>query len=206
MCVTRFNGIMTLIGGPLTQIDAIDLQPFHSIRENIEYGRNPVSWDMLYNAAMFVPFGIIYSYYQKCFRVYKAIGMSCLTTFLIEGAQYILKTGVADIDDLIINTIGSLIGIGLYVILQKISKKRKEWEIHEIIDIVATMAPPMLIAFVAEMFLGDGTPKLFPIYSAFLLCYGVFVSRFFIRDFTRKSKIGYLLWYGGLFYVSLIVL
>ena len=59
-------------------------------------GRNPISWDMLYNMVMFVPFGIIYCYYQKHFRVYKAVGMSCLTTFFIESAQFILKTGVVD--------------------------------------------------------------------------------------------------------------
>ena len=103
MCITRFNIIMTLIGGPLTRIDAVNMIPFHSIRENLKYGHSPVSWDMLYNVVMFVPFGIIYCYYQKTFSIYKAIGLSFLTTFSIEAAQFILKTGVVDIDDLIVN-------------------------------------------------------------------------------------------------------
>ena len=99
MCVSRFNVIMTIMGGQLTRVEEINLLPFHSVRENLQYGRNPISWDMLYNMVMFVPFGIIYCYYQKHFRVYKAVGMSCLTTFFIESAQFILKTGVVDIDD-----------------------------------------------------------------------------------------------------------
>ena len=105
MCVSRFNVIMTIMGGQLTRVEEINLLPFHSVRENLQYGRNPISWDMLYNMVMFVPFGIIYCYYQKHFRVYKAVGMSCLTTFFIESAQFILKTGVVDIDDLIVNTL-----------------------------------------------------------------------------------------------------
>ena len=97
MCVSRFNVIMTIMGGQLTRVEEINLLPFHSIRENLKYGRSPVSWDMLYNMVMFVPFGVIYCYYQKNFRVYKAVGMSCLTTFFIESAQFILKTGVVDV-------------------------------------------------------------------------------------------------------------
>ena len=55
MCVSRFNVIMTIMGGQLTRVEEINLLPFHSIRENLKYGRSPVSWDMLYNMVMFVP-------------------------------------------------------------------------------------------------------------------------------------------------------
>lgn len=206
MCVSRFNVIMTIIGGPLTRVEEINLSPFHSIRENLEYGRNPISWDMLYNIVMFVPFGIIYCYYQKYFRVYRAIGMSCLTTALIEGAQFVLKTGVVDIDDFIVNTLGSLMGITVYVILQHILIRNQQWEIHEFIDIMATMIPPIFVAFVAEMFLGDGSLKMLPVHSGMLLCYGLFVYTFLIKDFTRKAKIYYLVCYVGVFYLSLVVL
>ena len=89
MCITRFNIIMTLVGGPLTRIDAVNMIPFHSIRENLKYGHSPISWDMLYNIVMFVPFGIIYCYYQKTFCIYKAIGLSVLTTFSIENGKLI---------------------------------------------------------------------------------------------------------------------
>lgn len=206
MCVSRFNVIMTIMGGQPTRVEEINLLPFHSVRENLQYGRNPISWDMLYNMVMFVPFGIIYCYYQKHFCVYKAVGMSCLTTFFIESAQFILKTGVVDIDDFIVNTLGSLMGIMAYVILQQISFKNQKFEIHELIDISATMLPPMFIAFVAEMFLGDGSLKLLPIHGAVLLCYGIFVYVFLISDFTRKAKVYYLTCYVGAFCLSRMLL
>lgn len=79
MCVSRFNVIMTIMGGQLTRVEEINLLPFHSVRENLQYGRNPISWDMLYNMVMFVPFGIIYCYYQKHFRVSVTSGTAVST-------------------------------------------------------------------------------------------------------------------------------
>ena len=79
-------------------------------------------------------------------------------------------------------------------------------EIHELIDISATMLPPMFVAFIAEMFLGDGSLKLLPVHCVVLLCYGIFVYAFLIRDFTRKAKVYYLACYVGAFYLSRVLL
>ena len=206
MCVSRFNIIMTLIGGQLTRIDAINMVPFHSIRENLRYGHSPVSWDMLYNMVMFVPFGIVYCYYQKNFCIYKAIGLSFLTTFLIEASQFVFKTGVVDIDDLMINTMGSLVGIFLYTVFRKILQWKQVGEIHEVIDTVATILPPIFIAFVIEMFFGDDSTKLFPVHGIMLTVYGICDYLFLIKDFSWKSKLLYTVFYVGIFWLTLIAL
>ena len=206
MCVSRFNIIMTLIGGHLTRIDAINMVPFHSIRENLSYGHSPVSWDMLYNMVMFVPFGIVYCYYQKNFCIYKAIGLSFLTTFLIEASQFVFKTGVVDIDDLMINTMGSLVGIFLYTVFRKILQWKQVGEIHEVIDTVATILPPIFIAFVIEMFFGDDSTKLFPVHGIMLTVYGICDYLFLIKDFSWKSKLLYTVFYVGIFWLTLIAL
>ncbi len=206
MCVSRFNIIMTLIGGQLTRIDAINMVPFHSIRENLSYGHSPVSWDMLYNMVMFVPFGIVYCYYQKNFCIYKAIGLSFLTTLLIEAAQFVFKTGVVDIDDLMINTMGSLVGIFLYIVLRKILQWKQVGEIHEVIDTIATILPPIFIVFVIEMFFSDGSTKLFPVHGILLTVYGICDYLFLIKDFSWKSKLLYAVFYVGIFWLTLIVL
>ena len=206
MCVSRFNVIMTIMGGQLTRVEEINLLPFHSIRENLKYGRSPVSWDMLYNMVMFVPFGVIYCYYQKNFRIYKAVGMSCLTTFFIESAQLVLKTGVVDIDDLIVNTIGSLLGIFFYIALQKILQRAQMLDVHEVIDTVATILPPLFITFVVEMLFGDGSPKLLFIHNIVLISYGIFDYTFLINDFSWKSKLFYAAFYVGIFWLLLAIL
>lgn len=97
-------------------------------------------------------------------------------------------------------------GIMAYAILQQISFKNQKFEIHELIDISATMLPPMFIAFVAEMFLGDGSLKLLPVHGIVLLCYGIFVYVFLIGDFTRKAKVYYLACYVGIFCLSRVLL
>ena len=97
-------------------------------------------------------------------------------------------------------------GIVVYVILQQISFKNQKFEIHELIDISATMLPPMFVAFIAEMFLGDGSLKLLPVHCVVLLCYGIFVYVFLIRDFTRKAKVYYLACYVGIFCLSRVLL
>lgn len=206
MCVSRFNIIMTLIGGQLTRIDAINMVPFHSIRENLRYGHSPVSWDMLYNMVMFVPFGIVYCYHQKNFCIYKAIGLSFLTTFLIEASQFVFKTGVVDIDDLMINTMGSLVGIFLYIVLRKILQWKQVGEIHEVIDTITTILPPIFIAFVIEMFFSDGSTKLFPVHGIILTIYGICDYLFLIKDFSWKSKLLYTVFYVGIFWLTLIAL
>ena len=206
MCISRFNIIMTLIGGQLTRIDAINMVPFHSIRENLRYGHSPVSWDMLYNMVMFVPFGIVYCYHQKNFCIYKAIGLSFLTPFLIEASQFVFKTGVVDIDDLMINTMGSLVGIFLYIVLRKILQWKQVGEIHEVIDTVATILPPIFIAFVIEMFFSDGSTKLFPVHGIILTVYGICDYLFLIKDFSWKSKLLYTVFYVGIFWLTLIAL
>ena len=206
MCVSRFNVIMTIMGGQLTRVEEINLLPFHSIRENLKYGRSPVSWDMLYNMVMFVPFGIVYCYHQKNFCIYKAIGLSFLTTLLIEASQFVFKTGVVDIDDFMINAMGSLVGIFLYIVLRKILQWKQVGEIHEVIDIVATILPPIFIAFVIEMFFGDGSIKLFPVHGIILTVYGICDYLFLIKDFSWKSKLLYAVFYVGIFWLTLIVL
>ena len=206
MCVSRFNVIMTIMGGQLTRVEEINLLPFHSIRENLRYGHSPVSWDMLYNMVMFVPFGIVYCYYQKNFCIYKSIGLSFFTTLFIEAAQFVFKTGVVDIDDLMVNTLGSLVGIFLYIVLRKMLQRKQAGEIHEAIDTVATILPPIFIAFVIEMVFGDGSTRLFPVHGIILTIYGIFDYLFLLKDFAWKSKLLYTVFYVGIFWLTLIVL
>jgi putative teicoplanin resistance protein len=161
---------------------------------------------MLYNVVMFVPFGIIYCYYQKTFSIYKAIGLSFLTTFSIEAAQFILKTGVVDIDDLIVNTIGSLLGIFLYIALQKILQWKQLWNVHEVIDTIATILPPLFISIVVEMFFGDVSPTLCPVHTIVLTGYGVCDYILLIKDFSLKSKLLYAAFYIGIFWLILSIL
>jgi len=81
------------------------------------------------NIVWFVPFGFYLSFVKKS-SVLKAILFGFLLSLFIETTQYILGTGISEIDDLILNTFGSLVGwgIGSYIlgIERKYNKDIKE--------------------------------------------------------------------------------
>ena len=61
------------------------------------------------NVILFVPFGIFVTYYVKNDKVYQTLFLSILVSCSIEFAQSVIGR-TADIDDVILNTIGGIIG------------------------------------------------------------------------------------------------
>ncbi|MDO4912099.1 MAG: VanZ family protein [Lactobacillus sp.] len=75
------------------------------------------------NVLCFLPLGILlpitFKYYRKFNRI---IITGMLFSLIIESLQFVLMTGVSDIDDIIFNTIGAAIGYGVYKTLQSLIK------------------------------------------------------------------------------------
>lgn len=61
------------------------------------------------NVLLFVPFGIFVTYYVKNDKVYQTLFLSILVSCSIEFAQSVIGR-TADIDDVILNTIGGILG------------------------------------------------------------------------------------------------
>ena len=51
---------------------------------------------------------------MRSFRFWTVLGAIASTSIAIEVLQYVFKRGASDIDDLILNTAGGLIGILIY--------------------------------------------------------------------------------------------
>ncbi|MDR0200070.1 MAG: VanZ family protein [Streptococcaceae bacterium] len=67
--------------------------------------------EILFNVVVFIPFGILAKISRK--RLAEAFIWVVALSLCIETAQYITNAGSADITDLITNSIGGFIGIGL---------------------------------------------------------------------------------------------
>lgn len=80
------------------------------------------SYNVFGNILWFVPFGLLSSYIFKNMNGIKVFLLSFLLSFSIEGMQYVFYTGISDVDDIIFNVLGGLIGYGIY----KWINKRKE--------------------------------------------------------------------------------
>lgn len=90
--------------------------------------------------------------------------------------------------------------------LRKMLQWKQAGEIHEVIDTIATILPPIFIAFVIEMFFGDGSTRLFPVHGILLTICGIFDYLFLLEDFAWKSKLLYAVFYIGIFWLTLIAL
>ena len=74
---------------------------------------------ILYNILAFVPLGILLPMLGRRFQRLKII-LLCgfLLSVLIESTQFLLHLGWCDIDDVINNTAGAVIGYGMWHILR----------------------------------------------------------------------------------------
>ncbi len=67
------------------------------------------------NIFMFIPFCFaMTSLFKNGFSNKKIILLIIISTLIIEFSQFIFNKGVADIDDVILNTIGGIIGLALH--------------------------------------------------------------------------------------------
>ena len=114
--------------------------PFKSIRESFEiymfYVKNYSEiagnefWhfavNIFGNIGMFIPYGILLTIFFN-FRFANAFGVFEIGILTIETAQLISRRGVFDVDDIILNTIGFLIGYAITMAIFKfIQKKNRE--------------------------------------------------------------------------------
>ena len=80
--------------------------------------------EIINNAIVFIPVGAYFSLLFKNKSALKAIGSVFGISFVYEIIQFIFAIGASDITDLITNTTGVLVGVGLYYLLKKIFKEK----------------------------------------------------------------------------------
>lgn len=80
--------------------------------------------NVLGNIAVFVPMGILLPVIYKKLSIKKTVVIGFFVSLTIELAQFIIGLGICDIDDLITNTIGVLLGALIY------EKLTKSWDEH----------------------------------------------------------------------------
>lgn len=101
----------------------INLAPFVNITDYEKLFE--VKLNIIGNTAMFIPIGIIWpSVYKELNTPAKAIGAGMLLSLCIEVLQLPFYDRVTDIDDLILNSLGFIIGYGIYAIVKGIKKRK----------------------------------------------------------------------------------
>ena len=100
----------------LPDIRNINLIPFGAsliVNGKLQYS------EIFQNVAAFVPFGIFMHVLMQDRPFWKQVLPIAAASFLFETAQYAFAIGASDITDLIANTAGGLLGIGIAAVIGK---------------------------------------------------------------------------------------
>lgn len=107
---------------------SINLIPFKSIFEFIAISGQGDAFtsvaNVLGNLIVFVPLGyLVPSIFKRCSKIINVVVVTAGLSLSFEVCQYVLGIGSSDIDDVILNTLGGLIGYAIYFCLKKIFHK-----------------------------------------------------------------------------------
>lgn len=75
------------------------------------------------NILLFVPFGILFPFVVKGIWTRFTVPVGFLTSVCIELIQLITERGYCQLDDVVMNTLGTLIGYVIYVVVKYVWKK-----------------------------------------------------------------------------------
>ncbi|MFJ7853387.1 VanZ family protein [Peribacillus frigoritolerans] len=76
--------------------------------------------EIIYNVLAFIPFGIYISMLKSNWSFLKRITVIAGVSLLFEGLQFIFAIGASDITDFMGNTLGGIIGVGVYIVFYKL--------------------------------------------------------------------------------------
>ena len=94
---------------------AVNLEPFHTIRNYIIYYRRTGSFvsvtNLLVNVVILVPLGVLMPVMFRPMRhFWTFLPLAALVSCGVEYIQWVTATGAADVDDSILNFIGAALG------------------------------------------------------------------------------------------------
>lgn len=106
----------------------LNLVPFIWVKETYAMGFANMIKQLVINTIMLVPFGfflpIVFEKMRKC---WKTVLVTAVFIFCIEFTQYFIGRS-ADVDDLIMNSFGALIGYVVFWLCNKGFGKKKFWK------------------------------------------------------------------------------
>ncbi len=107
--------------------------------------------EVLENVIAFVPLGVYLGMLKT--GAWKAILIGAAASVTLEVLQFALGIGAADITDVITNTAGTAIGVGIYLLLTHIFKNREK--LDKTLVIVCGAATVVMIILIALLIGGN---------------------------------------------------
>ena len=116
----------TVIFRATGEISKYDFHPFWSYKA-IQDGREDLLAENIMNVVAFIPVGLLICIAFKQMTWWKVLLIGCGISVAIESLQFFLMRGFSEVDDVMHNTVGCLIGYGIYYLFrieyEKFSKR-----------------------------------------------------------------------------------
>ncbi len=109
-----------LTNAELNTTSGFNLVPFTEILR-YKIGTQGFYWNVIGNILIFVPFGYFVSGYVKASKVSHILWISCITSATVEFVQYFIGRSF-DVDDILLNVVGAIIGFLIYIGFTAIKK------------------------------------------------------------------------------------
>lgn len=100
--------------------------------------------EMIMNVVIFVPLGIYTGVLFERWTLGKKLLFFFLMSLMFEALQFIFKIGAFDMTDIITNTLGGIIGLMLFIIIEKAFKS--SIRAQKFINILASISTVIMIA------------------------------------------------------------
>lgn len=106
----------TLLNRTPGEGQGIQLELFWSYRVMFQKNSIEMGKQILYNILAFIPWGILMPQCMDSeYRFWKVTGMAVAVSVFIEATQYVFQCGLCELDDMVHNGLGAVIGYGVYL-------------------------------------------------------------------------------------------
>jgi glycopeptide antibiotics resistance protein len=118
----RIGGIMLNLGGTVAGGDA-NLVPFRTIAANLQDGGVGLI-NLVGNVALLVPVGLLFPLVHRSMNWAGAMVVAVSAGLILEGMQVLFNVGTFDVDDLILNSLGVLLGYLAFAVFANRDRRR----------------------------------------------------------------------------------
>lgn len=109
--------------------------------------------EVVLNVLAFMPFGLFMGMLRGPRPFWRALVPIAATSFAFEALQFVFALGVSDVTDLMANTVGGALGIGLYVLVRHLAKSDRR--AARFCNVVALVGTVMVVEFVGLLLIGN---------------------------------------------------
>ena len=101
----------------------LELMPFWTYKAVVAHIPGVSVWDIVLNVVLFVPLGLLMKLLYPSLSLGKMLLIAVECSLCIETSQYVFEKGIAQIDDVMHNTIGAGLGWGIAQIALNLRKR-----------------------------------------------------------------------------------